>query len=235
MRRLKAVFISVYVLVFILFLTAIVYYGWQEGKRTEQEKDMISEKKEQQGLIEPDLDQNPDLSGEEEENEETLEEFLDKQETAQASSGEIRVGKDTVYRLECYDIYTQKLTVSEQALPAAFIGMTREEVEAYWDEYCRDMPLEEFEQGLLSCECTSFSEEQLVVRKSYDGSGLKYRYYMVLKQGALVIYYSDKKTVYENTEIFESDLPEDEVEKLKDGIYIEDEETLYSVLESYTS
>jgi hypothetical protein len=216
-------------------LTAIVYYGWQEGKRTEQERDGVSENKEQQGLIEPDIEPTPVPAEQEGEEEETLEEFLDQQETAQAVSGEIRAGKDTVYRLECYDIYTKKLTVSEQALPAAWIGMTREEVEAYWDEYCKDMPLEEFEQGLLSCECTSFSKEQIVVRKSYDGSGLKYQYYMILKQGNLIVYYSDKKTVYENTEIFESDLPQDEVEKLKNGIYIEDEETLYSVLESYTS
>ena len=226
MNRMKAVLISVYTLVFVLFAAAIFYYGWKEGKRDEQEKDIVAEKKEEEGMIETE-------KGQEKEKEEEKE--AKQEDVTAAFSGDIKIGKDTVYRVETYDIYTQKLVSEESIMPPQFLGMTRKDMESYWSGYVKDMPVEEFEQGLLSCDLTSFSREKITVRKTYDGSELKYRYFMILEQGCLIVYYSDKKTVFEDPEIFEEDLPAEEAEKLKKGVYVENEESLYSMLESYTS
>ena len=220
MNRMKAVVVSVYTLIFVLVAAAIFYYGWKEGKRDEQEQDIVAEKEKESGVVE--IEDAP----EEEEKQEDV--------TA-AFSGDMKIKKDTVYRVEIYDISTQKLTSKEALMPPQFLGMTRKEMEEYWSEYVRDMPVEEFEQGLLSCDLTSFSREKVTVRKTYDGSELKYRYFMKLEQGCLIVYYSDKKTVFEDPEIFEEDLPAEEAETLKEGVYVEDEESLYSMLESYTS
>lgn len=251
MNRMKAVLISAYTLIFVLFVAAIFYYGWKESKRDELEKDIFAEEEKEPGIIELEEGQNGEekggsdkksLDGSEErqsisENAQNSDKDGDmaEQELTAVTSDEMKVGKDTLYQLEIYDTYTKELTIQEGKVLPEFIGMTREELEQYWTDYVANLSIQEFEQGLLSCDLTAFSSEQITVRKTYDGSGLKYKYYMVLEQGCIVVYYSDKKTVYEHTDIFEEDLPEEEIAKLENGVYVEDEESLYSMLESYTS
>ena len=219
----KVIFLSIYALIFALFLAAIFYYGWKERERSEQEKDIALEENKEQGITElekteeqkKELQEKQENIGENLDAVEDKKEFIDQKSEATVSD-ESKIGKDTIYCLEIYDTFTQELNVEEGEIPPGFLGMTREELNHY-------------------CELTAFSAGQVTVRKTYDGSGLKYRYYMVLEQGCVTVYYSDKKTVYEHTDILEENLPEEEAEKLKKGIYIEDEESLYSMLESYTS
>lgn len=234
LERKRSLFVSAYVVVFVLFFAAIFYYGWKERERTVREKDIVSEHKDTKERAMPENGkENSSALEHEETGADTMGDM--QQEQAVVSLEDARIGKDTLYRLEIYDIHTQKLTVQEGEMPPGFLGMTREELEKYWADYARDLPVTEFEKGFLSCELTAFSKERVTVRKTYEGSGLKYRYYMVLQQGTLSIYYSDKKTPYEHTDITEEDLPPEEIKKLTEGIYVEDEEELYSMLESYTS
>lgn len=242
MSRVKVIFLSIYALIFALFFAAIFYYGWKERERSEQEKDIALEENKEQGITElekteeqkKELQEKQENIGENLDAVEDKKEFIDQKSEATVSD-ESKIGKDTIYCLEIYDTFTQELNVEEGEIPPGFLGMTREELNHYWEDYMDHLPVQEFEKGLLSCELTAFSAGQVTVRKTYDGSGLKYRYYMVLEQGCVTVYYSDKKTVYEHTDILEENLPEEEAEKLKKGIYIEDEESLYSMLESYTS
>lgn len=244
MSRIKMIFLSMYALIFALFLAAIFYYGWKERERNEQEKDIAIEEGREQGIVELEETTGQEgkvpLGNQEQKNGGEISAIsgyngLAGQKSEAAVSDERKVGKDTVYRLEIYDTFTQRLDVQEGEMPPGFLGMTREELSNYWENYINNLPIQEFEKGLLSCELTAFSANQVTVRKTYDGSGMKYRYYMVLEQGCITVYYSDKKTIYENTDILEEDLPKNEVEKLKKGVYIEDEKSLYSILESYTS
>lgn len=241
MGRIKVVFLSIYALIFALFLAAIFYYGWKERERSEQERDIALLDSRERGIMKLEEAAGEDASRnfqeEISENTEILENNneITGQKSEAAAFEERKLGKDTVYRLEIYDTFTETLETQEGELPPGFLGMTREELNDYWKDYVENLPVSEFEKGLLSCELTAFSTGKVTVRKTYDSSGLKYRYYMVLEQGCIAVYYSDKKTIYEYTDILEEDLPEDEVEKLKQGIYIEDEESLYSILESYTS
>lgn len=245
MSRMKAMLISAYTLIIILFIAAIFYYGWKENKRDRLEKDIFAEEEKEPEVIEleegqegketsnsTNSEKQQDIWTEEQKTEDDIKE---QEESMAAVVNKATIDKDTLYQLEIYDTYTQELTIKEGKLPPEFIGMTRKELEQYWIDYTADLPLQEFEKGLLSCELTSFSDKQITVRKTYDSSELKYKYYMILEQGCITVYYSDKKTVYEHTDILQEDLPEEEIEKLKHGVYVEDEESLYSILESYTS
>ena len=53
--------------------------------------------------------------------------------------------------------------------------------------------------------------------------------------GEVVVYYSDKSTVYEYTGIRTDSLSEDEQVRIRIGYFVSDEEELYSLLESYSS
>lgn len=142
---------------------------------------------------------------------------------------------DTKYQLVTVDIHKNTTKTEQLNIPEYFVGMKREEIIEYLKQYIADMPLEEFKKGLLSYELESFSKEQIIVKKTYDSSPLKYEFYLVVQAGYLVVYYSDKKTVYEYTDIEAAKLPIEEQRKLSFGIYIENKELLYSILESYSS
>lgn len=60
-------------------------------------------------------------------------------------------------------------------------------------------------------------------------------YYLCELQGFVVVYLSDKKTVYEFTEIPLIDLPEEVQQEIASGKYVAGEEELYGFLENYSS
>lgn len=141
----------------------------------------------------------------------------------------------TKYILEIYDRKEGVLKQTEQNPPGDIVGLTREEVEKYLDEYMRDLPLSEYNKGLLSYELLSFSDKEIKLRKSYDADMVPYRFYVVVKNGYVVVYNSDLKSVYEYTHIEAKNLPEEDRIALSRGIYIDNIDDLYALLESYTS
>ncbi len=69
-----------------------------------------------------------------------------------------------------------------------------------------------------------------------DGHALKEDcYYLKNVNGYVAVFLSDKKTVYEYTDIFCEELPEKIQEELVKGKYIETQEALYGFLENYSS
>ena len=141
----------------------------------------------------------------------------------------------TNYILEIYDRKEGSLSQTEQNPPGDIVGLTREEVEKYLDEYMRDLTLNEYNKGLLSYELLSFSESSVKFRKSYDADMVPYRFYVVVKNGYVVVYNSDLKSVYDYTHIEAKYLPEQDRIALSNGIYIDNIDELYALLESYTS
>jgi hypothetical protein len=142
---------------------------------------------------------------------------------------------NTAYILENYDIKTDKKIQSQLNVPEYLIGLTREGIIEYINNYMLDIPLNEYQQGLVAYELVSFSTDKVVLRKTYNSDVIQYQYFAVVLDGNVVVYYSDKKTVYEYTGILVSELPEEEQIKLNYGIYIKDQEELYSILENYSS
>jgi hypothetical protein len=141
----------------------------------------------------------------------------------------------TTYVLETYDVKTDTLESQEQNPPGFLVGLTREEVITYLSEYMNDMTLSEYNKGLVSYELLSFSAERVVIRKSYNEDLILYRFYVVVKNGYVIVYNSDLKSVYKYTHIEAKDLPEEDRIKLSKGIYVDSLEDLYSLLESYSS
>lgn len=141
----------------------------------------------------------------------------------------------TNYILEVYDKSTNSLESQELNPPAYLVGLSREEIIEYLDEYMSDMTLSEYNKGLIAYELQSFSEDEVVIRKSYDATAVPFRFYVVVKNGYVVVYNSDLKSIYNYTGIEASGLPEKDRIELSQGIYINSLEELYGLLESYTS
>lgn len=157
------------------------------------------------------------------------------QETVAASTSEDTLQVDTVYQIQSYDVNTDNTVTDYETLPQELVGLNREETDVYCSQYMDKLPVEEFLNGLQSIGVVSFSKERLVVKKIYDSTKVEFRYYLIAVDDEVVVYYGDKKTVYEYTGIETRGLPEEEKQALKQGIEVQDEEELYGILENYSS
>lgn len=151
------------------------------------------------------------------------------------TSRETLVKPSMKYILESYDVTTQKLTQSELNPPEYLIGLNREAVINYITNYMENIPLEDFQKGLVSYELISFSDKEITMRKSYNENIITCKYILLVEAGEVVVYYSDRKTVYDYTKIRADILPEEEQIKLIEGIEVKDQDELFSILENYTS
>lgn len=75
------------------------------------------------------------------------------------------------------------------------------------------------------------AEGQAVDEDAGDGEG----FYLCEMQGFVVVYLSDRQTIYEMTEIPLTDLPEEVQQEIAAGKYIATQEELYGFLENYSS
>lgn len=139
------------------------------------------------------------------------------------------------YIEEIYDKGTGALEALPKTAPGFLIGMTREELSAYLIHYMEHLSLAEYEAGLLSYELVSFSENKVVLRKTYDAAKVPYKYYVNISDGMVIVYYSDMESVFEYTHIPAVDLSEEDRLKLIEGIPVKDREELYSLLEGFSS
>jgi len=152
-----------------------------------------------------------------------------------AANDVIKVLPSTKYILETYNMKTDTTSREELNPPAYLVGLTRQEVIDYLKSYMKDLPLSEYNKGLINAELIYFSPEEIVIRKSYNEDFLPYRYYVVIKDGYIVVYNSDLKSVYRYTSIEAKYLPEEDRLELMQGIYVNSLDELYSLLESYSS
>lgn len=123
------------------------------------------------------------------------------QESVMTNAGDDSLQVDTVFQVQCYDATTENTSTDYETLPQELVGLTREEADDYCKKYMDKLPVEEYLKGLQSIGVVSFSKERLVVKKIYDSSKVAFRYYLIAIDGEVVVYYGDKKTVYEYTGI----------------------------------
>lgn len=161
-----------------------------------------------------------------------MEDFSEEQPVA---STEEKMTVDTVYQIENYDKVEGQTTTEYETLPEELVGFTREEADDFFKKYMQNLPVEEYLNGLQSVGVTTFSDERLVIRKVYDSSKVKYRYYLIAIDGEVVVYYGDQKTIYEYTGISTDKLSKEEQSALKQGIEVKDESELFGLLENYSS
>ena len=148
---------------------------------------------------------------------------------------EATVKPTTTYILNIYDMKTDTTQTKELYPPSYLVGLTRVQVEEYLKSYMKDLPLSEYNKGLISYELIRFSADTIEIKKTYNEDFLPFRFYVVVKDGFVVVYNSDLKSVYSYTQIEAQYLPEEDRIALSKGIYINSLEELYSLLESYSS
>lgn len=147
---------------------------------------------------------------------------------------DIRTDSNTEYIEETYDIADAIYQDKQLTIPKEYVGLTREEIQAKLQEYMKQPPAEEVKKGLVSITLNHFSKASITIRKVYDNKE-NYAYFLTEYGGYLVVYTNDKKTLVDQTGIRISELSEEEQTEVKKGIYLDNLDQLYGLLESYTS
>lgn len=62
-----------------------------------------------------------------------------------------------------------------------------------------------------------------------------YQYVLLAEDGFVVVYHTDRKTLYAATDILLKELPEELQQEIQNGKMIDSEEQLYNFLENYSS
>lgn len=137
--------------------------------------------------------------------------------------------------LEELDIDTGTIIDKKMSILEKFVGYTRDELAEYLNTYMEEMPNIEKNKGLVSYDLVSFSNDKIVLRKTYDSKQAEYKYFMIGQGNEIVVYYSDKKRVFEYTGLMLDTLPKKELKKLITGFYVKDKAELYGILENYSS
>jgi len=153
--------------------------------------------------------------------------------TAQAATGAQTLTCDTEYEVTVYDETMQTEKSRMETLPSSFIGKDRKQVEKLIEDYETSPSLKDQEEGFLSMSLESFSPEKIRVRKVIATS--LYYACIVAEDGYLTVYDGNRKQVILYTDIPMFSLPQTVQEEVMDGKYIETEEELYNLLESYSS
>ncbi len=156
------------------------------------------------------------------------------------ASVEIAAREDTIKSsarliVETYNAQDQTISRKETAMPAMYLGLTRSGVLEKLDHYMDDLSIADLENGLVSFDLMYFSPDCLMLRKTYQPDEDFHKYYIKLSKGCITVYYSDRKTVYEYTDIDFNTLPPDVAADVIGGMEIKDEKQLYDFLETYSS
>ncbi|MCI8373499.1 MAG: hypothetical protein HFI75_14135 [Lachnospiraceae bacterium] len=148
---------------------------------------------------------------------------------------ENKITHQTKLVIEHYNRNESNVIEENTAMPVEYIGMSREELADYLEEYSQSPNLSDAESGFEKYQITSFSPSQVVLRKIYSPSRNSCKFYLTEENGCVTVYYIDHKTIYEYTNIIVETLPQDIQDQIKHGLYISDEDALYDFLETYTS
>lgn len=137
--------------------------------------------------------------------------------------------------METVNLKTGEESREETAMPAVYLGLDREDILLELNAYMADLSIKEREEGLVAFELESYSTQEMVLRKLYYPDENFNKYYMIYKQGRMVVYYSDQKTVYDYPDIKLYELPLDLQCQVISGMKLKDEVELYNFLQNYSS
>lgn len=142
---------------------------------------------------------------------------------------------DTQYVLEEMDILNHTVVENTLRLPSKYVGMNREQFLQAMDIYEMSPPLSELERGFIGLEVLTFSRDRVVIQMNYKYVQPTDSFYLAVYNNRVVVYLDDMKTIYIETEIELDSLPEDVQQDIMGMMWVENEETLYDLLESYSS
>ncbi len=168
---------------------------------------------------------------------ETIEESQEESDAAifVDTNDEERIDSYTNYILESYDMTNYELHEEKLPMPSEYIGLTREELIAYLEDYAEYPSEEDQEQFLEDIQLISYSDGEIIIRKSFKPEEIPETFYLMVENNMVNVYYKDKKTVYMYTDISLDTLPSDVQSEIISIKYIRSPEELYNFLETYSS
>lgn len=148
---------------------------------------------------------------------------------------EERITLDTLYYLETYRI-DQNTTIREaKRVPTEVVGSNRKQFAEYLERMMEEALLEEEKNGFLSIELIDFSDQAVVVRKTYKEPARECEFYLDVQMGRVIVRNRSDDSLYAYTEIKFETLPESLKREILRGYPVENLEVLYEFLESYSS
>ena len=145
------------------------------------------------------------------------------------------IDADTQFLVEEADLRRNTIVETECRMPEKYLGMDRESFLKAMEEYELSPPLTELERGFVSLEIKQFSSEHVLVRMNYVYTAPSTSFYLMAEKHTIIVYCDDQQTIYMKTSIQLDHLPEELQQKIIQGMFVEDEKTLYEFLESYSS
>lgn len=142
---------------------------------------------------------------------------------------------NTKYEIESYDLNDYTLSIEDAQIPIEYIGLTRDKLIAVISDYCNYSTEADLEAGFESMQLISFSENKVIVRKSYKPIVLPEHFYLMAENHYVTVYYDDRETIYMYTGIALESLSESVQREIIGGKYVESIHVLYSFLETYSS
>lgn len=142
---------------------------------------------------------------------------------------------DTICVYENIDKKDGAVSTEERKLPAKYIGLTREELEAALLQDSQTMTLEDKQKGFKSQHLELFSSDRIKVLRIYDTSKEQAGFYIMEVDGEIGVYKEDKTTLYFRTGLNPKSLPADVLNEVREGKYMDTELQVYHFLESYSS
>lgn len=147
----------------------------------------------------------------------------------------VRTTCDTICIYEDIDKKDGTIVITEEKLPAKYIGMTRSELEKALYDDSKQLSLTDKEKGFQTQHLELFSGEQVKVVRIYDTTAEQNGYYIMAVDGEIWIFKEDKKTLYFKTDLMLEELPQKVRIEILKGKYMDSEVQVYHFLESYSS
>lgn len=142
---------------------------------------------------------------------------------------------DTICIYENIDKKDGSMSVEVGKLPAKYIGLNREALEALLAEDSLAPTLAEKQKGFKSQHLELFSAEKIKVLRIYDTTQGATGFYIMEVDGEVCVYEYDKMTLYFKTGLRAEHLPADVRHELQDGKFMDSELQVYHFIESYSS
>ena len=116
----------------------------------------------------------------------------DSQANVKADTGiDITVKKNMEYVLEKYYLDDYSLVEEKRKIPTELIGNSREQVIKYLKEYSESPSIDDIKEGIISYELIAFTNEKMILRKTYKKPETVYEYYLKAENDYITIYYID--------------------------------------------
>lgn len=148
------------------------------------------------------------------------------------------ISADTSFVVIKVNVDDKTESTEEIPVPAYYMGMDRAAFEEQIKNFDKSPSLQELQKGFQGSEIRSFSGSKVELCKFYQEKKEENTdfYYLAICDGKVIVYHSDGRTVYMETDISAGDLPADVLQELlTQKRVVNTEEDLFDFLESYSS